>query len=339
ARRHDRVLRRGAARRHRAAGAAQRAGTHPGPPPPGTHHVDQGERMTELRPPVAKRVPTQRVHHGDQVVDEYAWLADRDDPDTIAYLTAENAYTQAATAHLADLRRTVFEEIKRRTQETDLSVPVRKRHGEAGPDFWYYARTEEGRQYQIHCRRQVRPGETDPPIPADGAPLPGEQVLLDGIVLAEGHEFFALGNLDVSPDGRWLAYSVDFAGDERFTLRIRDLTTGEDLADEIPDTFYGSAWSADASTLFYLTVDETWRPYRVWRHRVGQPASADEVVYQESDQRFWVGVELTRSQRFVQIDVHSSITSEVWLIPADDPAAPPRLVAPRRQGVEYHVED
>ena len=295
--------------------------------------------MTDLRPPVAKRVPTQRVHHGDTVVDEYAWLANQDDPDTIAYLTAENEYTQAATAHLADLRRTVFEEIKRRTQETDLSVPVRKRHGAQGPSYWYYSRTEEGRQYAIHCRREVRPGEVDPPIPADGTPLPGEQVLLDGNALAEGHEFFALGNLNVSPDGRWLAYSVDFAGDERFTLRIRDLTTGEDLPDEIADTFYGSAWSADASTLFYLTVDETWRPYRVWRHRVGAPTSADEVVYEEADQRFWVGVELTRSQRFIQIDAHSSVTSEVRLIPADDPAAPPRLVAPRRQGVEYHVED
>src|SRR5690606_25371852 len=132
---------------------------------------------------------------------------DRDDPDTMAYLAAENAYTQAATAHLADLRRTVCEELKRRTQETDLSVPVRKRHGADGAGYWLYARTEDGRQYPLHCRRQVPPGEVDPPIPADGAPLPGEQVLLDGNVLAEGHEFFAMGNLNVSPDGRWLAYS------------------------------------------------------------------------------------------------------------------------------------
>jgi oligopeptidase B len=129
---------------------------------------------------------------------------------------------------------------------------------------------------------------------------------------------------------------VDFAGDERFTLRIKDLATGDLLADEIPDTFYGSAWSVDASTLFYLTVDEAWRPYRVWRHRVG--ASHDEIVYEETDQRFWMGVELTRSQRFIQIDLHSSVTSEVRLVPADEPAAAPRVVAPRRQGVEYQVE-
>jgi oligopeptidase B len=288
--------------------------------------------MTETVPvpPVAKRLPAERTHHGDTVVDAYAWLADKEDPDTVGYLRAENEYTEAATAHLAPLREAVFDEIKRRTQETDLSVPVRK------GEFWYYTRTVEGQQYGIHCRRAVRDGEVDPPETGNGAPLDGEQVLLDGNQLAEGHDFFSMGTFDISPDGRWLAYSVDFAGDERFTLRIKDLATGDLLPDEIPDTFYGSAWSADASTLFYLTVDEAWRPYRVWRHRVG--GTGDEIVYEETDERFWVGVELTRSQRFIQIDAHSSVTSEVRLVPADDPTAAPRLVAPRRQGVEYQVE-
>jgi oligopeptidase B len=280
--------------------------------------------------PVAKRVPVERTHHGDTVVDEYAWLADKDDPDTIAYLHAENAYTEAATEHLAPLRETLFDEIKRRTQEDDLSVPVRK------GGFWYYTRTTEGQQYAIHCRRAVR--EEDPPTTEDGSPLPGEQVLLDGNQLAEGHDFFAIGTFDVSPDGRWLAYSVDFAGDERFTLKVKDLETGEVLPDEIPNTHYGSAWSADASMLFYQTVDEAWRPYQVWRHRIGTPPAADELVYEETDERFWVGVALTRSRRFIQLDVHSSVTSEVRLIPATDPTAEPRLVAPRRQGVEYQVE-
>lgn len=297
-------------------------------------------------PPEAKRMPTERIHHGDTVVDEYAWLADKENPDTIAYLTAENAYTEAATAHLAPLREVLFEEIKHRTQETDLSVPARKSHrgGDAaggdprGSGFWYYVRTVAGQQYSIHCRRAVRDGEVGPPETGDGAPLPGEEVLLDGNQLAEGHEFFALGTFDVSPDGRWLAYSVDFAGDERFTLRVRDLVTGEELSDEIPDTFYGSAWSADASVLLYLTVDEAWRPHRVWRHRIGTPVTEDELVYEETDERFWVGVALTRSEQFLVIEAHSAVTSEARLLPADDPAAPPRLVAPRRQGVEYHVE-
>jgi oligopeptidase B len=283
-------------------------------------------------PPTAKRQPTERTHHGDTVIDEYAWLANKDDPETIAYLKAENAFTDQSTAHLAGLRDDLFAEIRRRTQETDLSVPTRK------GTYWYYTRTVEGQQYGIQCRRAVRSGETDPPATADGAPLEGEEVLLDGNVLAEDHEFFALGTSDISPDARWLAYSTDFAGDERFTLRIKDLQTGEVLPDEIPDTFYGSAWSADGSTLFYLTVDETWRPHRVWRHRVGSPPSEDQIVYEESDERFWVSVELTRSEKFILIDVHSKVTSEVWVIPSSNPTAEPAMIAERRQGVEYSVE-
>ncbi|MFI7519114.1 S9 family peptidase [Micromonospora globbae] len=287
---------------------------------------------TETSPPVAKRVPAERTHHGDTVVDEYAWLATKDDPDTIAYLTAENEYTEARTAHLAPLRERLFEEIRRRTQETDLSVPTRK------GGYWYYTRTVEGQQYGVHCRRAVRDGETEPPASADGAPLDGEEVLLDGNVLADGHDFFALGAFDVSPDGRWLAYSTDFSGDERFTLRVKDLTTGELLPDEVPGTFYGTAWSADASVLFYVTVDEAWRPYRVWRHVIGSPSAEDVVVHQEDDERFWVGVELTRSEKFIVIDIHSKITSEVRVIPAGNPTGLPAVVAPRRQGVEYTVE-
>ncbi|SBT53849.1 S9 family peptidase [Micromonospora narathiwatensis] len=288
--------------------------------------------MTTTPVPVAKRVPTERTHHGDTVVDEYAWLAAKDDPATIAHLTAENAYAETRTAHLEGLRAELFEETRRRTQETDLSVPTRK------DGYWYYTRTVEGQQYGVQCRRAVRDGETAPPISADGAPLDGEEVLLDGNLLAEGHDFFALGAFDVSPDGRWLAYSTDFTGDERFTLRVKDLNTGEVLPDEISDTFYGTAWSTDASALFYVTVDDAWRPNRVWRHAVGTPSSEDVVVHQEDDERFWVGVELTRSERFVVIDIHSKITSEVRVIPAANPTGEPAIVAPRRQGVEYSVE-
>ncbi|WP_112731092.1 S9 family peptidase [Micromonospora noduli] len=287
---------------------------------------------TETAPPAAKRVPSERTHHGDTIVDEYAWLAAKDDPETIAYLTAENEYTDARTAHLADLRADLFEETRRRTQETDLSVPTRK------GGHWYYTRTVEGQQYGVQCRRAVRDGETDPPVSADGAPLDGEEVLLDGNLLAEGHDFFSLGAFDVSPDGRWLAYSTDFSGDERFTLRVKDLTTGELLPDEVPDTFYGTAWSTDASVLFYVTVDDAWRPNRVWRHTIGSAAADDVVVHQEDDERFWVGVELTRSEKFILIDAHSKVTSEVLVIPAGNPTGAPAVIAPRRQGVEYTVE-
>ncbi|MGA3562170.1 S9 family peptidase [Melissospora conviva] len=287
---------------------------------------------TETPAPEAKRVPTERIHHGDTVIDEYAWLAEKDNPETIGYLTAENAYTEARTAHLADLRETLFNETRTRTRETDLSVPVRK------GGYWYYTRTEQGQQYGVHCRRPVREGEIDPPVSADGAPLDGEEILLDGNALAQGHDFFSLGAFDISPDGRWLAYSTDYSGDERFTLRVKDLSTGEVLPDEVPDTSYGTAWSADASALFYVTVDEAWRTNRVWRHMIGTAATEDVLVYEENDERFFVGVELTRSERFVLIESHSKVTSEVWVIPADNPTGEPAVVAPRRQGVEYAVE-
>jgi oligopeptidase B len=286
---------------------------------------------TPATPPIARQVPADRTHHGDTVTDAFSWLAEKDDPETIAYLDAENAFTEQATKHLATLRETLFGETKARTQETDLSVPTRK----AG--HWYYTRTAEGQQYGIQCRRAVAPGEVDPPATGDGTPLAGEEVLLDGNKLAEGHDFFALGTFDISPDGRWLAFSTDFSGDERFTLKVKDLRTGEVLADEITDAFYGSAWSADGSTLFYLTVDDAWRPHRVWRHAVGG-AGDDVIVYEEPDERFWVGVELTRSEKFIVIDAQSKITSEVRVIPADAPLSEPLVVAPRRQGVEYTVE-
>jgi oligopeptidase B len=283
-------------------------------------------------PPAAARIPAARTHHGDTVIDEYAWLADKENPDTIAFLDAENAYTQAMTADQAPLRGAIFDEIKTRTQETDLSVPARK------GGWWYYSRTVEGQQYALHCRRAVRPGDTGPPLTADGGPLDGEEILLDGNELAAGQEFFSLGAFDVSPDGRLLAYSTDFAGSERFTMRVKDLVSGETAPDEIPGTFYGTAWSADGSALFYVTVDEAWRPHRVWRHVIGTPAAGDVVVFEEADEKFWVGVGLTRSERFLVFSAASKLTSEVWLLDAADPGGEPTVVAPRRPGVEYTVE-
>jgi oligopeptidase B len=283
--------------------------------------------------PLAKRVPAKRTHHGDTITDEYSWLTGKDDPDTIAYLKAENAYTEALTAELKPLAETIFGEIKARTQESDLSVPVR-----IGP-WWHYTRTVEGKQYRVHCRRAVQPGEELPPMAADGLPLDGEQVLLDDNELAAGAGFFALGTFELSPGERWLAYATDYSGDERFTLRFKDLTAGDMLPDEIPGTYYGCAWAADGSHVFYVTVDEAWRPFRVWRHRLGTPAADDVVVFEETDERFWVTVRLTRSERFVVIRTASVLTSEVLLLPAAEPTGAFSTVAERRQGVEYDVDD
>ena len=288
--------------------------------------------QTSPTPPIAKQVPAERTQHGDTVIDPYAWLADPKDPEVIAYLEAENAYTEASTTGLAELRSSIFDEIKARTQETDLSVPVRK------GNWWRYARTEEGKQYSIQCRRRVAEGEVTPPMPQDGKPLDGEEVLLDGNELAAGAAFFSLGAASVSPDERLLAYSTDFSGDERFTLRVKDLATGSVLDDEVPDTYYGCAWSRDASTLFYVTVDEAWRPYRVWRHVVGTPAADDVVVFEEADEKFWLGVGSSRDERFIEIQTASKLTSEVWLLDASSPDGDFAVVAPRRHGVEYGVE-
>jgi oligopeptidase B len=283
-------------------------------------------------PPAAARVPAERTHHGDTVIDEYSWLADKQDPQTIAYLNAQNAYTEALTAGEAPLRSTIFDEIKARTKETDLSVPSRK------GGWWYYTRTIAGKQYSVQCRRAVSPADSGPPMTEDGGPLEGEEILLDQNQIAGDSQFFSLGTFDVSPDGSQLAYSTDFAGDERFTVRVKNLATGQVAADEIPGAFYGSAWSADGSALFYVTVDEAWRPYRVWRHLIGTPASSDVVVFEEKDERFWVGVGLTRSERYLIIASSSKLTSEAWLLDAASPRGEFTVVAPRRQGIEYSVE-
>jgi oligopeptidase B len=288
--------------------------------------------VMSIEPPEAKRIPRPRTFHGDTVIDEYAWLADKDDPDTLDYLRAENDYTEAATAGLASRRGQIFEEIKARIQESDLSVPVRK------GGWWHYSRTVEGKQYAVFCRRAVRPGEVVPPMAEDGKPLDGEEELLDGNELAVGHEFFSLGAYQTSPDQRRLAYSTDFSGNERFTIRIKDLATGAMLPDEIPDTHAGAAWSLDGSTLFYTTVDDAWRPYRIWRHRIGTPAAEDTMVFEESDEKFHVYVGLSRSERFLMILSSSVLTSEVWLLDAATPEGEFTVVAPRRQGVDYHVE-
>ena len=288
---------------------------------------------TDVEPPVAKKVPHERTVHGDTVVDEYEWLRDKDDPEVIAYLEAENAYTEQATAHLADLRETLFEEIRSRTQETDMSVPTRL------GSYWYYSRSIEGKQYGISCRCPVdSPDDWDPPVLEHDTEVPGEECLLDLNELAEGHEFFSLGASAISPDATKLAFSTDTVGDERFLLQVKDLTTGEMLPDQIPGTAYGATWSLCGRHLFYTTVDEAWRPHKVWRHDLGTHPSQDVEVFHEPDERFWVSMGRTRSDAFLVIGVGSKTTTEYRVLDAANPTGEWRVVAPRRQGVEYGVE-
>ncbi len=295
------------------------------------------DRSPEATPPVAPRKPTTRVHHGDEFVDDYEWLRDAEDPETLAYLEAENAWAERQTADLAELRETIFTEIKDRTRETDLSVPVR--HGQ----WWYYSRTVEGLQYSLRCRCPLAaPDDWDPPVLEPGVEVSDEQILLDSNVEADGHDYFSLGGFSLTDDDNLLAWSVDTVGDERYTIRVKDLTTGAVLPDEIPGTSGGVTWAADGQHFFYTTVDAAWRPHRVWRHALGQAdagaTTGDTLVYEESDERFFTGVGRTRSDRYLAIGASSKITSEVRILEANNPTGEFRLVWPRETGVEYSVE-
>jgi oligopeptidase B len=282
-------------------------------------------------PPVAPRRPKILRAHGDERVDDYYWLRHRDDPAVIAHLEAENAYTRAVMTHTEALQQQIFDEIKSRVQETDASAPVRK-----GP-YEYFTRTIEGMQYGIHCRRPAgTPGLPDP-FAEPGAP-PGEEVLLDENALAQGHDYFALGGFSISPDYVRLAYSIDVTGGERYELRFRELSTGDDLPDVVPDVYYGLAWANDNRTCFYTRPDAAMRPWQIWHHRLATAADSDALVLQEDDDRFYASVGRTRTGRYVLISVASKITSEVSVLDADHPDAAPQVVEPRRHGVEYDVE-
>jgi oligopeptidase B len=246
-------------------------------------------------------------------------MREKDNPEVAAYLEAENAYTEAVTAPTAGLREQVYREIVGRIQETDFSAPVYFK------GYWTYTRTVEGLDYEIYCRR---PDSMDRP----------EQVLLDGNRLAEGHDYFELGFVEASSDQNLLAYAADYTGAELFTLRFRDLTTGEDLADVVHEVYYGAAWASDNRTFFYVKTDAALRPFQAWRHRLGTPTDQDVLVLQEDDERFELSVEPTKSESYIVFSSTSQVTAECRFIAADDPAAEPRVIEARRQDIEYSVE-
>ena len=284
-----------------------------------------------MAPPSARQKPVKAVHHGVEIVDDFAWLRAENwqevmrDPSVLdteirAYLEAENAYTEHTLADTKALREKLFAEMKGRIKEDDSSVPAPD-----GP--WEYGtRYLTGAQYPRFTRRPR--GGTDE----------SEVVLLDGNLEAQGKPYWQLGGCTHSPDHNLLAYAVDDKGSEYYVIRFRDLATGQELADVLPDTGGGCVWAEDSCTVFYVRLDENHRPRYVYRHILGTPVEDDVLVYEETDKGFYVGVGETQSGRYILIDAHDHQTSEVRLIDSSNPAGPMQLVSPRRFGHEYSID-
>jgi oligopeptidase B len=266
-------------------------------------------------PPVAKRVPRLQVLHGDRLEDPYFWLRDKDSPDVIAYLTAENAYTDGAMKGTEAFQEALYREMLERIKEDDRSVPFRR------GDWFYYSRTEKGKQYPIYCRARA----LDAP----------EEITLDVNRLAEGHAFCAIGASAVSDDGHVLAFTVDFTGFREYVLHVKDLRTGE-LGSERIEKVASLAWSAHPDSLFYVTEDHAKRAYRLWRHRIG--AIGDDLVYEEADELFRLHVSRTRSRAFVFASSRSLTSSEMRYLEASDPQGTWRVLQPREADHEYDVD-
>ncbi|MBW4578200.1 MAG: S9 family peptidase [Tildeniella nuda ZEHNDER 1965/U140] len=282
--------------------------------------MDQNRTVAPIAsPPIADKQPEILSLHGDDRVDDYFWLCHRDEPSTIAYLEAENAYTAAMMAHTEALQTALYDEMLARIQETDLSVPYRK------GQFYYYSRTETGKAYPIYCRKE---GSLDAP----------EALLLDQNDLANGHDFFGLGLFSVSPNHQILAYSVDTTGSERHTLLFLNLVTGQLYPEKILETGYGFAWGNDNQTVFYTLVDDANRPFRLLRHQLGSAVSDDELVYHETDESYYLTVGKTRSDAYILLELQSKITSEIHYLDANQPEGKFQVIQPRSSGIEYQVE-
>jgi oligopeptidase B len=290
---------------------------------------------TEIHPPIARTEDRQVQLHGHTLHDNYAWLRNKQDPEVIAYLEAENAYTSAMMAPAAPLVDALYAEMLGHIQQTDVSVPYR----EGG--FYYYSRMMEGQQYPLYCRVPAPPDPNAlPPIPPKTG-FPNEEVLLDGNALAEGQVFFAIGAYEVSDNGALLAYTTDTTGYRQYTLHLKDLRTGRTTG-AIAERVGTVAWAADNRALFYTVEDEeTKRQYQLYRHTVdgARPALADGVlVYVEPDGRFNIGVGRTRDRAYLMLECSSHTTSEEWFLPANTPEGRFRCLAPRRDNIEYYAD-
>src|SRR3569833_234166 len=276
--------------------------------------------------PVARKDHREIQLHGVTLVDDYGWLRDKDAPEVTEYLNAENAYSDALTADLAPLRDELYKEMLSHIKQTDESAPYRE------GDWWYYSRTEEGKQYSIFCRKRGSSTAFEGP----------EEVVLDGNKLAEGQAFFAIGSTDISDDGRWLAYTTDVTGFRQYALHIKDLQTGETHPDPpspgLQERVGSLTWTSDNKTLFYTIEDEEQkRQFQLYRHTLKTPYSDDVLVYQDDDARFNVGVGRTRDGKYVVLESASHTTTECQILLAENPTGEFRTIAERENVLVFFV--
>jgi oligopeptidase B len=277
---------------------------HAAQPLPQPPRADQQIRISEM--------------HGKKLLDPYFWLREKENPKVIRYLQEENRYTEKVMKGSEKLQKLLFEEMKSRIRETDLSVP------EKIGQYEYYSRTEKDKQYAIHCRKRLEENAV-------------EEIIFDENQYAKNKPYFALGTLKISPDHNVIAYSVDYSGAEKFELHFLNLSTGMEFNEVIASTTYGVTWGGDNKTVFYTLMDETGRADRIMKHKPGTDPKNDQLVYREKDGQFWTGVSRTRNRKYIMISSNSSTTSEVRFINADQPDSEFKLFAPRQKGIEYYV--
>lgn len=270
----------------------------------------------QATPPVAKVEPKVDTVLGTVMVDNYFWLRGKEKPEVIQYLEAENAYTEAVMQHTEEFQEKMFKELRGRIKETDLSVPERL------DDYYYYHRDEEDKQYKIYCRKK---GSLDAE----------EEILLDVNELAEGYDFMELGTYEISPDHQLLAYSTDTAGNERYTLRVKDLNAGELYPEVIGNISGDLVWANDNKTFFYTIPDDAWRPFKVFRHTLGTDPAQDELVYHEADEAFWMWIYKSKSEAYIFIGIGSKTSEEHRYLSADDPNGEFKIIHPRQPDLEY----
>lgn len=272
----------------------------------------------DVKPPVAEVIPHIDSVHGYERVDDYYWMRDRENPKVIKYLEDENAYTSSVMQHTEALQEQLFEEFKSRIKETDLDVPVKR------DNYYYYTRQEEGKQYDFYCRKK---GSLDAE----------EEIILDMNAMAEGMDFLRLGTYRISDNHNMLAYSTDESGSERYTMRFKNLKTGEIMKDSIPNCSGDAEWAADGKTLFYTVPDDAWRPYRLFRHTLGTDPADDKLIYEETDEKYGIGIGKTKSRQYLILAAGSKTTDEARFLKADNPNGEFQLIEARKPGREYSV--